>query len=155
MNEVEENYLEIEAIIHPILERSGSDVQVKIDGHFPGGRLAGGKYTMSTHTVTLYIEEIKEQCMQIFGSLSLLPDYLSVIFAHELGHAQDRHLAALADFYDECTNEFDRSKIAFLIEKNAWKYAEKLMPEISRAFVKKIIAQSLKPYYEKMELQTA
>ena len=148
-------HTEIETVIQSILLRSGNSVAVKIDSHFPGGRLAGGKYTMSTHTITLYIEEIKEQCMQLFGTLDQFKDYLAVIFAHELGHAQDRHLSALADLYDQTSNESDKSKIAFLIEKNAWKYAQKLIPEISRAFVKKIIFHSLKPYYESIELQTA
>ncbi|MDP4170791.1 MAG: hypothetical protein Q8906_09305 [Bacillota bacterium] len=155
MSKVEKEQNELEVIIGMLMNRSGSDVQVNIASHFPGNRFAGGKYSMDTHTITLYIEEIKEQCKQSFGSLHRFEEYFTVIFAHELGHAEDRKLAALVELFDECRSEFDRNRIAFLIEKNAWKYAEKLIPDISKAFRKQIIAHSLRPYYEKMELQTA
>ncbi|WP_409272614.1 hypothetical protein V1499_22085 [Neobacillus sp. SCS-31] len=140
-------------ILTPLLLKSGSKAQIKLEGHHPESRLAGGKYSLSTHTITLYIEEIKEQCIQIFGSLVNLDLYIAVVFAHELGHAEDRALSILADRLEMATTETERARLSFLIEKRAWKYAEVLLQGTDRKFRKKIIFQSLRHYYEQIELQ--
>ncbi|RDU37401.1 hypothetical protein DRW41_06025 [Neobacillus piezotolerans] len=140
-------------ILTPLLLQSGSKAAIKLENHHPESRLAGGKYSLSTHTITLYIEEIKEQCLQLFGSLVNLDLYIAVIFAHELGHAEDKALAILAERLEYATTEIERAKLSFLIEKRAWKYAEKLLQGTDRNFTKKIIFQSLRYYYEQIELQ--
>ena len=86
---------QIERIVDQILIQSGSSVDVKLESFFPGDRFAGGKYNFGTHTITLYIEEIKAQCLQIFSSLDHFEDYLAVVFAHEIGHAEDIQLAEI------------------------------------------------------------
>ncbi len=140
-------------ILTPLLLESGSKAAIKLERHHPYSRLAGGKYSMSTHTITLYIEEIKEQCIQIFGSLANLDIYIAVVFAHELGHAEDKALGILAERLDAATSENERARLSFLIEKRAWKFAEKLLRGTDRKFTKKIIFQSLRYYYEQIELQ--
>ncbi|HAQ06895.1 MAG TPA: hypothetical protein DCR24_04985 [Bacillus bacterium] len=144
--------LHIENIIGKILIQSGSSVNVQLESFFPGDRFAGGKYNFGTHTITLYIEEIKAQCLQIFSSLEHFEDYLAVVFAHELGHAEDSQLAELIDQMDMCNNEFTRKGIALRIEENAWDYARKLIPQQLIPFMDTIISYSLQPYYDALEI---
>lgn len=145
----------IEQSIHDLLLRSGSGVCVQLDAYFPGGRLVGGKYSMEDHMVTMYIEVIKEQCLQMFSSLEYMMDYLKVVFAHELGHAEDRELSELAEQLDSCSTEKERTMIALKIEENAWEYAKRLLPEIDEGFMQTIIFYSLQPYRERLEGETA
>lgn len=140
-------------ILTPLLLKSGSKAAIQLENHHPDSRLAGGKYSLSTHTITLYIEEIKEQCIQLFGSLANLDIYIAVVFAHELGHAEDRALGILAERLETAITENERARLSFFIEKRAWKYAEKLLQGTDRTFTKKIIFQSLRHYYEQIELQ--
>ena len=143
---------QIERIVDQILIQSGSSVDVKLESFFPGDRFAGGKYNFGTHTITLYIEEIKAQCLQIFSSLDHFEDYLAVVFAHEIGHAEDIQLAELIDQIDMCNNEYTRKGIALKIEENAWEYARKLIPQQLIPFMDTIISYSLQPYYEALEV---
>lgn len=145
----------IEQSINDLLLRSGSEVCVQLDSHFPGGRLVGGKYNMGTHVVTMYIEVIKEQCLQMFSSLEYMMDYLKVVFAHELGHAEDGELSELVEQLDSCSTETERTMIALKIEENAWEFAKRLLPEIDEEFMQTIIFHSLQPYREQLELETA
>ncbi|WP_246063093.1 hypothetical protein [Paenibacillus ehimensis] len=137
-------------MVSDLLQRSGSKVSVKLKKHFPGGRLVGGKYQMASHTVTLYEEEIKRQCSRLFGSLDRLEEYTAVIFAHELGHAEDPQLEDLSLLLDGELTIQERNWTALQIEENAWRYAEKLLADMDQAFLAKIITESLAAYREKV-----
>jgi hypothetical protein len=144
--------LQIENIVETILVQSGSSVQVELEDFFPGDRFAGGKYNFGTHTITLYIEEIKAQCLQLFSSLNKFEDYLAVVFAHEIGHAEDRQLAGLIQQMEETGNDVLKKKVALQIEMNAWDYARMLIPEKLHPFMDTIIGYSLEPYYDALEV---
>jgi hypothetical protein len=144
--------LQIESIIETILVQSGSSVQVELEDFFPGDRFAGGKYNFGTHKITLYIEEIKAQCLQLFSSLEQFEDYLAVVFAHEIGHAEDRELAELIQQMEQTGNDVLKKKVALQIEMNAWDYARMLIPEKLHPFMDTIIGYSLEPYYEALEV---
>lgn len=142
----------IKNIVEKILIQSGSNVEVELESHFPGDRFAGGKYNFGTHTITLYIEEIKEQCMHIFSSLEHFDDYLAIVLAHEIGHAEDGQLAELIEQMDGCSNEYSRQSIALRIEENAWEYARTMLPQSLKSLMDIIIHHSLKPYYDALEI---
>lgn len=144
--------LQIKRIVDQILIQSGSSVEVELEAFFPGDRFAGGKYNFDSHTITLYIEEIKAQCLQIFSSLDHFEDYLAVVFAHEIGHAEDKQLGDLIVQMDASNNEYTRTGIALNIEKNAWDYARMLIPQTLHPFMDTIIHCSLQPYYEALEI---
>ncbi len=144
--------LQIEKIVEEILVQSGSLVKVKLEGFFPGDRFVGGKYNFGTHTITLYIEEIKAQCLQVFSSMEHFEDYLAVVFAHEIGHAEDRELAELILRMEETGNDVLKKRIALQIEMNAWDFARMLIPQRLHPFMDTIIGYSLEPYYEALEV---
>lgn len=144
--------LQIEKIVEEILVQSGSSVKVELEDFFPGDRFAGGKYNFGSHTITLYIEEIKAQCLQVFSSMECFEDYLSVVFAHEIGHAEDRELTELIQKMEEAGNDVLKKRIALQIEMNAWEYARLLIPEMLHPFMDTIIGYSLEPYYEALEV---
>lgn len=145
----------LDLVVQELLERSGSLVNIKLESHFPGNRLAGGKYSMGSHTITLYIEEIKNQCQQLFATTECFLDYFAVVFAHELGHAEDKQLEVLAERMDQCSSGQDRNRIALRIEENAWEFAENLLTDMDRTFMHKIIYYSLKPYWDQLQLEPA
>ncbi|USK49892.1 hypothetical protein LIT38_25965 [Bacillus sp. CMF12] len=145
----------LDLVVRELLERSGSLAEIKLESHFPGNRIAGGKYSMGTHTVTLYMEEIKNQCHQLFSSADRFLDYFTVVFAHELGHAEDIELEELANHLDSCITEQERCLTSLKIEENAWTFAEKLLPDMDKAFMQKIIYHSLKPYREQLQVEPA
>lgn len=144
--------LQIEKIVERILVQSGSGVKVELEDFFPGDRFAGGKYNFGSHTITLYIEEIKAQCLQLFSSLDQYENYLAVVFAHEIGHAEDRELAELIQKMDGTTNDVSKKGIALQIEMNAWDFARTLIPPKLHPFMDTIIHYSLQPYYEALEV---
>ncbi|WP_246188155.1 hypothetical protein [Paenibacillus tengchongensis] len=141
--------------VKDLLDRSANGVAVKYEPRFPGGRLVGGKYQMSTHTVYLYIEEIIRQCRLMFGSTGRLQEYFAVIMAHELGHSADAELESLADRLDEPLTARERAEIQLRIEENAWAYAAALLPEIEPAFMQRIIDESLAAYRRRLESHIA
>ncbi|MFE4524552.1 hypothetical protein ACFRCQ_20975 [Cytobacillus firmus] len=145
----------LDLVVHELLKRSGSQADIKVEKHFPGNRIAGGKYSMGTHTVTLYAEEIKNQCQQLFASADRFLDYFAVVFAHELGHAEDTELEQLASHLDACITEQGRLLTALKIEENAWAFAEKLLPDMDKAFMQNIIYHSLKPYRDQLQMEPA
>ncbi|WP_264804142.1 hypothetical protein [Cytobacillus sp. NCCP-133] len=145
----------LDLVVQELIKRSGSLVDIILEGHFPGNRLAGGKYSMGSHSITLYMEEIKNQCYQLFSSTERFLDYFTVVFAHELGHAEDRELVDLAEKLDLCKTEQERYQIALRIEENAWSFAEKLLPQMDHDFMQKIIYHSLKPYWDQLQLELA
>ncbi|MFC3883528.1 hypothetical protein ACFOU2_08415 [Bacillus songklensis] len=147
--------IKIEQVINELLMRSGSAARVQLESYFPEGRLVGGKYSMNQHTITMYIGVITEQCLQMFSSLDYMIDYFTVVFAHELGHAEDQDLSNLAEQLEICSTERERNMISLKIEENAWEFAERLLPEMDQAFMKKIVFYSLEPYREKIQMEIA
>ncbi|PLS18448.1 hypothetical protein CVD28_07230 [Bacillus sp. M6-12] len=145
----------IKLLIDELLLASGSQVKVSLEKNYPGDRFAGGKYSMGSHTITLYIEEIEQQCLQLFSSLDHFMDYLAVVFAHEIGHAEDKELLALANKMDESSSERERQEIALQIEENAWDYAVQLLPHLNPDFVDEIKENSLEPYWEQLGQEPA
>lgn len=126
-----------------------------LEDRFPGNRLVGGKYVMTAHRVHLYKQEIREQCRQLFGSLELLEQYIQVVLAHELGHAQDPHLDALSSRLEGRLPVRERAAIALEIEENAWRYAAALLPEIDPAWMDIIVGESLAAYREALRPESA
>ncbi|WP_438435161.1 hypothetical protein [Gorillibacterium sp. sgz500922] len=128
------------------MDRSACTAALRIEPRFPGDRLVGGKYNLATHTVFLYKEDILIQCGRLFGSTDRAEEYIAVILAHELGHAQDGQLRELADSLDLPISEAEKAHIRLRIEENAWAYAEALLPEADAAFLGTIIEHSLAAY---------
>ncbi|WP_249716657.1 hypothetical protein [Paenibacillus sp. J31TS4] len=124
-----------------------------MEPRFPDGRLVGGKYHMATHTVYLYKEPLQQQCFQLFGSTDRLADYIELVLAHELGHAQDTELSRLSDLLDEELPERERRMIQLEIEENAWRYAEALLPEMDPWFKSAIIDESLAAYRREQDVE--
>lgn len=110
---------------------------------------------METHTVYLYQAQIEQQCLRLFGSLDGLEHYAMAVCAHELGHAEDGELAALACKLDEEISEREQACIALRIEENAWHYAQQLLPELDPAFLHAIMEESLFHYRIRLEPATA
>lgn len=135
-------------ILDRLLAQSGSTVTLDVRSRFPGGRNVGGKYSITDHKVTMYLGEIKKQCLNLFGSLEAFPQVLRIVFAHELGHAEDASLQELSDLLDHCDNEQERRRIALRIEENAWDYAKTLVPEEDQSILQTVIYYSLKSYRE-------
>lgn len=138
-----------------LLARINSTVKVIIEPHFHDNRLVGGKYLMSTHTIYLYKEEIIKQCYSLFGSASRLKEYIAVVFAHELGHSEDRELEQLANALDEPITSRAQDEIKLRIEENAWAYARALLTDIEPSFLNLIIDESLLSYRDKLQLHIA
>ncbi|KAB2332421.1 hypothetical protein F7732_09960 [Bacillus mesophilum] len=135
--------------LYSLLERSGSKAIVQFEAFFPGERFAGGKYHIGTHTITLYLEEIKGQCLQLFSSLDFFNEYIEIVFAHEIGHAEDRNLLWLADQLDLAETETERLGIALQIEENAWNFAENVIGSDNELF-QVIKTHSLQPYRDQL-----
>ncbi|WP_052476005.1 hypothetical protein [Cohnella kolymensis] len=138
--------------IRQLVSLTGSTVKVVVEERFPGGRLVGGKYNPATHTITLFRDCIREQCIQLFGTENVLDQYAAIILAHELGHAQDPQLAQLAEqLASPVASKREQRKIALKIEKNAWNFACALFPEWKQsALCQEIAYQSLADYYKAM-----
>lgn len=142
-------------IFDELLKKSGSEVSVAMKSRFPGGRNVGGKYSISDHTVTMYLGEIKKQCIALFGSLEGYEQMLRIVFAHELGHAEDTELAALSERLDTCGSELARKQIALQIEENAWDFARRLVPDTDIQMMDTVIYHSLLAYREAIAQETA
>lgn len=144
-----------ERLVRRLLQSSGSTARVLLKDSFPGGRMIGGKYNLSTHTITMYTAEIARQCIQLFGTDAQLAEYFEVVLAHELGHAEDSRLPELARSLEGEMTAIDAASTALLIEENAWAYALKLLPEAEPAFVDRIIEHSLAGYIEAIDQASA
>lgn len=143
----------IENVVSNLLVRSRSQVKVKLASSFPGGRLVGGKYHLGTHTITLFIEEIKKQCLQLFHTDVDFLSYLAIVLSHEIGHAEDGELVRLSDQLDHSINQFERDRLALEIEENAWHYAALLLEDIDTNLVDTVIYHSLRPYRDKLQME--
>lgn len=132
-------------IIRKLQEVSGLDVEILIEDHFPGRRMIGGKYSLETNRVTIYLEEIRKQCIRLFGSEEKLMDYFTVILAHELGHAADERLLELSMVRAGKADKQKRNQLSIKIEENAWIYAKKLVPDL-KPILNVVMKQSLAIY---------
>ena len=119
------------SIVRTLQQKSNINVPIQITDHFPGERLVGGKYSLETNQITIYLEEVKKQCVLIFGSDEYLIDYFTVIVAHELGHAADKTLALLAKQRANALSSIRKRQLSLIIEDNAWRFAKKLLPELT------------------------
>ncbi|WP_127580370.1 hypothetical protein [Paenibacillus koleovorans] len=127
--------------------RAGSRVPVRVEASFPEQRLVGGKYHMASHSITLYVETMKQQCFLLFGSLDRLEEYIAVILAHELGHAQDGDLRQLCERLDGDLSDAERDRTLLQIEVNAWRYARQLLKDFADAStLDTIVMESLAMY---------
>ncbi len=142
----------MDQIVDQLLRRSGLQVVVRLESRFEDGRLIGGKYGMISKSVTMYTEVIREQCLQMFGSLARVEDYFKVVLAHELGHASDAALPLLCEeLEDAATGQERRTRVALQIEENAWNYALALVPEVDASFFSTVIDESLLAYRMQVE----
>jgi hypothetical protein len=143
----------LQQITSTLQARAGSSVHVILEKNFPGKRIAGGKYNMGTHTITMYVDEIKRQCKMLFKTLDCFYEYFTVVFAHELGHAEDDELEGLADRMD-VADDYERKRIALRIEENAWCIAKDLIPDLDSNFIHGIIEESLLFYRDQVKIET-
>ncbi|WP_165996840.1 hypothetical protein [Bacillus sp. Cs-700] len=125
----------LHSIVRRLQKQASMNVPIQLTDYFPGERLIGGKYSLETNMITIYMEEVRKQCILLFGSDDLLNDYFTVIVAHELGHAADESLVLLAKERSStrCVNK--KRQLSIIIEDNAWKFAMKLIPELSHILV--------------------
>ncbi|MGG6314191.1 hypothetical protein [Paenibacillus macerans] len=140
------NKREAKKIIRELLNRSGSEVKVRVHYRYPGERIVGGKYSMRDQSVTMYLGEVRKQCRLLFGSAAGWRQLFAIVLAHELGHARDPELPSLCDRLDACDNELERSETALRIEENAWDYARMLIPDIDPFMMERVVADSLFAY---------
>lgn len=142
--------------IRGLLASAGSGTKVAIEERFPGGRMVGGKYSPSSDTITLYVETIRAQCALLFGSEDAADEYALIVFAHELGHAQDGELAELsARLDDPSLAPEERARVALRIEENAWRYASAVVPESREGLYEAIVERSLSAYREAVRPRSA
>lgn len=142
MGESKEYY---HSLVARILDALSLNISVSIENHFPGNRNIGGKYSLKTDTITMYLEEIKDQCRSVLGSEERVADYFKVILAHELGHSEDRDLEDLAKRKQVANSNYEKHQLALRIEENAWNYAKQVLPELL-PLIKVIQNHSMKIY---------
>lgn len=139
--------VELSAVVQQLLEQSGSTVSVEIHQSADRHTIAGGKYSLSHHKITLYLEGIKEQCLVLYGSLKPFSQHAAAVFAHELGHAEDKRLNELSDLLGLATDPLEKKRLALRIETNAWSYAIRLLGEDHHEFLHFLMHMSLEPYH--------
>ncbi|MEG9298829.1 hypothetical protein V6B33_20435 [Mangrovibacillus sp. Mu-81] len=137
-------------VVDEMLGRLDRELDVVLEDAFPGKRLVGGKYSMGTQSITMFMEDVTEQCLRLFPEGELLLDYFKVVFAHELGHAYDKELVDLAHKLDGADGS-ERNRLMLQIEENAWIFARSILPDLALSFVEEIESQSLAPYYLAVE----
>ncbi|WP_037286944.1 hypothetical protein [Saccharibacillus sacchari] len=142
------NRILIEDTVTDVLTRSNSEIEVVLENLFPGKRLIGGKYNLDDHRITLYLDALEEQCLILFGSLEPFEEYVRVVLAHELGHANDPELEYLSDRLVNIRGSLPRTRITLRLEENAWRYANRLLRMENPAVFDTIMGQSLSSYYE-------
>ncbi|QHA92685.1 hypothetical protein [Bacillus sp. N1-1] len=125
----------LHSIVRRLQEQASINVPIQLKDYFPGERLIGGKYSLETNMITIYMEEVRNQCILLFGSDDHLKDYFTVVVAHELGHAADKSLAMLAKQRSSTRCLIKKRQLSIIIEDNAWKFAMKLIPELTHILV--------------------
>lgn len=138
----------VKSIVDRLAAVSDPRVMVTVEENCPLNRRIGGKYNPTKHAVTIYTSEIQEQCKLLYPGESVFLPFLTVVLAHELGHATDLSLPKLSRLHDLESDSFQKRKIELLIEVQAWKIARKLVPEIPSSFFNKIKRHSLRGYYD-------
>ncbi|KUP04008.1 hypothetical protein Q73_14380 [Bacillus coahuilensis m2-6] len=141
----------IQKNIQSVRLRAESNVNIIIKDYFPENKLVGGKYHVGSHTVTVFIEEIRKQCLQIFQSEEPLQDFITIVTAHEIGHAEDVELLDLIDQLDTATSEKEKVLIKLKIEENAWDFAATIIPRRLEGMLTVIRGISLQLYYDQLE----
>jgi hypothetical protein len=142
----------LHSIVRRLQEQASINVPIQLKDYFPGERLVGGKYSLETNMITIYMEEVRKQCILLFGSDDHLKDYFTVIVAHELGHAADKSLAMLAKQRSSTRCLIKKRQLSIIIENNAWKFAMKLIPELTHILVT-VRNQSMDLYGEREIIQ--
>ncbi len=142
----------LHTIVRRLQKQASMNVPIQLTDYFPGERLIGGKYSLETNTITIYMEEVRKQCILLFGSDDHLNDYFTVIVAHELGHAADKSLVLLAKERSSTRCVQKKRQLSIIIEDNAWKFATKLIPELSHILVT-VRNQSMDLYGEREIIQ--
>ncbi|WP_419883352.1 hypothetical protein ACN6MY_07170 [Peribacillus sp. B-H-3] len=125
--------------LYSFITQHDSTLNLIIEQEFPDKRCVGGKYSLETHSITLFQRDIQIQCKRALGSLDRLQEYSLIVCSHELGHALDKTLPDLSEEL-ALTGNLD---ILYKIEVNAWNIAEKLIPFTSRELFLKIREESL------------
>jgi hypothetical protein len=139
---------QINHIIEHFKQISKTTASIRIEEKNPNGRRIGGMYSMEDHSITLYTEEILSQSEDFFRGQNVFYDYLKVILAHELGHANDPYLKVLAERHGNETDFLTRKKIELVIEVQAWKAARKLLNrDVPQHVFRTIRKESLAHYY--------
>ncbi|OWR31696.1 hypothetical protein CDO73_04220 [Saccharibacillus sp. O23] len=138
----------IEHTVLDVLTRSNSKIEVVLENLFPGKRLVGGKYSLDDRRITLYLGVLEEQCKLLFGTLESFEEYVRVVLAHELGHANDPELEYLSERLMKIRGRLSRTRVSLRLEENAWRYANDLIRMENPAMFDTIMGQSLYSYYE-------
>ncbi|NGZ76232.1 hypothetical protein [Saccharibacillus alkalitolerans] len=138
----------IEDTVADVLARSNSKIEVVLENLFPGKRLVGGKYCLDDNRITLYLGVLEEQCRLLFGSLDSFEEYVRVVLAHELGHANDPELEYLSERLVKIRGKLSRTRVSLRLEENAWRYADSLVRMENPAVFDTIMGKSLSSYYE-------
>ncbi|WP_409294864.1 hypothetical protein V1498_17045 [Peribacillus sp. SCS-26] len=140
----------IEGITAELLDRCGLSIPVLLEKRFPGGRLVGGKFNVGTRTITMYIDTVWEQCLQLLGSGTDFLNYYAIVLAHELGHALDEDLEELAEMlhiYEG--NETESEGLIRLAEEKAWDIAREIVYDLDERLFTKIRNEALEMHGEK------
>ncbi len=117
-------------LVKSILQMLSLTTTVTIEEHFPGNRNIGGKFSLKSGAITLYLEEIKLQCIRVLGTDERMVDYFKIILAHEIGHSEDKDLEQLAKRKQVAKSNYEKHQLAIKIEDNAWNFAKKVFPEL-------------------------
>ncbi|WP_083711704.1 hypothetical protein [Domibacillus epiphyticus] len=141
------NISTLPAVVQHLLAKSDSSVSVKIERSPNRNTIAGGKYSLSNNCITLYLDGIQKQCEILYGSLKPYEKHLAAVFAHELGHAEDKELTALSEQLEKTVDPLEKKRIALRIETNAWRYANQLLNSENEDFMKLLMHFSLEPYH--------
>jgi hypothetical protein len=137
-------------VVDEMLGHLDCKLNVMMEDAFPGRRLVGGKYSMNTNSITMFTEDVTEQCLLMFPGDEVLLDYFKVVFAHELGHAHDKELEELAERLD-WAEEQERNQLMLRIEENAWRFARRILKDVAPSFLEEIEFRSLAPYYQAVD----
>ncbi|MFP3472695.1 hypothetical protein R0J90_21815, partial [Micrococcus sp. SIMBA_144] len=57
----------LHSIVRRLQKQASMNVPIQLTDYFPGERLIGGKYSLETNMITIYMEEVRKQCILLFG----------------------------------------------------------------------------------------
>jgi hypothetical protein len=140
-----------EQLIEEMKDRSSSQIDILLKPKDESGRHIGGKFSLDEQAITLYTDELARQCQLFFQDKLDVIQYAKVVLAHELGHSLDKQLKGLSHSLESIEDPFNKTRIALLIELNAWKIAKSLLPDVPYTVFSKIRCVSLEHYYDDMD----